>query len=580
MKRKRKIVGRIVKIAIVSALVMAGIMVWIGVAEVKKAYLNSFSQELKSSAFQLEDSLSNRIDGDWSISSSGELVKGDTEVYVILKEQLEALTDKTGIAYSVIYGNVRYITTVGDRETSISLEGTTVSDEVSKVVLEDGEDYLAENIELAGEKWYTYYTPLKNSDGTIIGMIYAGNTTTEVLESIAQTTTLMGVVALLFAIVFSGVGYYAVRVSTKAMDDIVAGLEKLAEGDLNISIQESTLKRKDEIGTIAESTLTLKKELEDVISSSLELSHMVTTSGDHLASSAATATEVSGQVTVAVEDISRGSVAQAENVEDSVGNTEQMGNSIDDISESVGDLSSSAEEMMLATNRTVEALEQLMAQNKSVMISMGEIDQQIQATNRAVREIADATNIIKDISNQTNLLSLNASIEAARAGEAGRGFGVVATEISILADQSRDAAATISEIIETLVGESQKSVETILKLNEGFNVQNNQIQSTKKDMDGMVHNVQSVEEDTQNITEKVRLLEQNKVKLSDIISELSAISQENAAYTEETNASMEELNATFTLISDSAHDLKDLARSLNDKMKFFRLDSAETEVIE
>ena len=173
----------------------------------------------------------------------------------------------------------------------------------------------------------------------------------------------------------------------------------------------------------------------------------------------------------------------------------------------------------------------------------------------------------------THLLSLNASIEAARAGDYGKGFSVVASEIGILAAQSKTAADSIKKIVETLVNESEKSVETIGQLSASIEEQNSQLTGTKVDMDAVVENVNNVDNSTKMISEKIHLLNKLKSSFSDIISELSAISQQNAASTEETNASMEELNATFALISDAASDLKKMAETLNEKMSFFTIEN-------
>ena len=105
--------------------------------------------------------------------------------------------------------------------------------------------------------------------------------------------------------------------------------------------------------------------------------------------------------------------------------------------------------------------------------------------------------------------------------------------------------------------------------------QNNQLTSTKDDMDAVVINVNNVDNSTKLIAERVRLLNNLKTNFSDIISELSAISQQNAASTEETNASMEELNATFALISDAANDLRKMAETLAEKMDYFSLPEEE-----
>ena len=337
-------------------------------------------------------------------------------------------------------------------------------------------------------------------------------------------------------------------------------------------IDDRTFKRKDELGVIAESSAQVRDRLQDVISTTKKLSEDVTQSGESLANSAATASRVAEQVTCAVEDISRGAASQAESVESSVNNTNEMGESIDDITCRVEELSAAANDMLSGANRTVDTLKSLMNKNESVMTSMHDIDEQIRLTNDSVMDIAEASNIITAIADQTHLLSLNATIEAARAGEYGKGFSVVASEIGSLSAQSKEAAVSIKKIVETLVTESQKSVATISELNESMQEQNAQLTNTKDDMDAVVVNVNNVDNSTKLIAEKIHLLNDLKTSFSDIISELSAISQQNAASTEETNASMEELNATFSLISKAAGDLRDMAETLSEKMEFFSLE--------
>ncbi len=572
MKRNRNMVRTIIVIVSVLALLMAGIIAYVGFRNVRNAYYDSFADEIKATAIMLDHELANKWLGDWSVDEDGKLYKGHAYVYEDYKAQIADLHERTGIHFTLFIGDTRIITSMVDAATGESLEGTKAGSVLVEKVLNGGESYLAEDANIGGENWYAYYMPLRNSDGTIVGMIFAGRDTSVVDTSLKKARyTIIGVFSFFFFINL-GIARLIVHSSSKSIKEIVKGLKKLEGGELDFYIPDKTFNRKDELGVIAESSAELRDKLQDVIAATKELSKEVTKSGESLSNSATTASDVADQVAKAVEDISRGAVSQAESVENSMNNTNEMGDSIDDITSSIDGLTNAANVMLDGANRTVNALTGLMSHNEDVKNSMEGISAQIRQTNDSVKSIAEASSIITSISSQTNLLSLNASIEAARAGEYGRGFAVVATEIGSLAEQSKQAAVSINQIVETLVQDSEKSVETIEKLSEEINKQNNQLVETKADMDRVVTSVDSVDEAANVIKTKIHALNSLKAGFVEIIEELSAISQQNAASSEETNASMEELNATFNLISEAAVELRNMAETLEEKMSFFTLD--------
>ena len=572
MKKTRNMVRTIILIASGLALLMAGCVGFIGFNHIQSAYMTSFSEGLHAAAILLEDELSHQYEGDWWVTEDGQLMKGEVEVHDTFQMQLDSLHNKTGMHYTVFFGDTRFVTSLVDSETGKRMEGTKASDVVVAQVLRGGDEYLAKNFEIGGQKWYAYYLPLKNSDGTTIGMIFAGRDTSIVEKNMrAAALAIIGTFVGFFLFNW-GVARVLITRSTRAIRDIIGGLQSLEEGELSFYINDRTFNRKDELGVIAESSAQVRDKLQDVISATKKLSEDVTQSGISLAASAETASRVAEQVTGAVEDISRGAASQAESVENSVNNTNDMGDSIDDITGRIEDLSVAANEMMTGARRTVDTIDHLMDKNADVMTSMQNINTQIRQTNDSVKSIAEASNMITEIAQRTHLLSLNATIEAARAGEAGKGFTVVASEIGILSNQSKQAAESINKIVEALVEESKKNVEIIEELSNSVKEQNDQLTTTKDDMDAVVVNVNNVESSTKMISDKIHMLGQLKSSFADIISELSAISQQNAASSEETNASMEELNATFSLISNAANDLRDMAETLNEKMAYFTLD--------
>ena len=359
------------------------------------------------------------------------------------------------------------------------------------------------------------------------------------------------------------------RQITSGIKEVTKSIDELSNGNLRHSFPDEKDMGKDEIGQIHRAAKNLSVKLDEIIGRTKEMSDHINIAGTDLAESSNQATQASEQVLQAVDEVSQGAINQAESVETASNNTKDIEANIGRITSIVSALADKTVTMKDKCNETMETMRGLLAQNKEVVNNMQAIHSQISATNDAVKNIADASKIITDISSQTNLLSLNASIEAARAGEAGRGFAVVAEEIGNLADQSGNAAVQISKIVKELVDESAKSVATIEEMSVGFEKQNTQIDATGKDVQEVVDEVIDITNQTEEITSQIKSLIDSKESLVGIINELSAVSEENAASTEETNAAMQELNATFSLISESAEQLQQLAEELKDNISFF-----------
>ena len=161
-KKNKRVILKIVMIAFAAILVEGLILTVIGITKVKEAYVESFEEELRATAIQIYDEFEHEYDGDWSLSDDDRLLKGGEDIYEEYLGQLEDLNKQTGVHYTLFYGDTRYVTSLKD-ENGDYLIGTQCSDVVKATVLEKGEQYLAENIIINGQKYYGYYVPNSSS---------------------------------------------------------------------------------------------------------------------------------------------------------------------------------------------------------------------------------------------------------------------------------------------------------------------------------------------------------------------------------------------------------------------------------
>ena len=485
------------------------------------------------------------------------------------KENKQQVTDKVTVAVNVARENEELYTGVKAEDGSTFKQA---ADGFYKAFEEWEGSY---NLETGSGSWEDFMNSFEPAREYL-------NTMQEITESWAEQehdtllaknrNTIIAYAVIYIIVIFALLVFVTIVLKqiTTSIRQVTDSLDALADGDLKHEFPAESAFGRDELGRIHMSAKKLSDKLSDIIGSTKQMSDELTEAGRSLSENSDQASQASSQVSEAIGEISQGAVSQAESVEVAARNTSDIGDDIDRINKVISALSARTDDMKNTCNGTMATMEELLAQNSEVVKSMKEIHAQISATNEAVKNIAEASQIITDISSQTNLLSLNASIEAARAGESGRGFAVVATEIGNLADQSGNAAVKISQIVKNLVEESAKSVATIEEMSVGFEKQNSQINATGNEIKAMNAEVSEISQQTGEISSQVANLNSAKESLVNIVSDLSAVSEENAASTEETNAPMEELNATFSLINESAGQLQQLAENLNRNISFFK----------
>lgn len=484
---------------------------------------------------------------------------------------VEMIKSYSGTDATFFFDDTRIATTLKDESGNL-LIGSKMDEMVYNKVYKKGETCFVKDVELGGTPYYGYYIPIKQSSTKqIIACFFTGKPFKEVNLQISKMRNEIFLITLGISILTMVFVTLMINVINKSLKKTMKQLVAVSKGDLNIVEFEKNIKKKDEISEIAMLTMDLRESLRNVIGQITKSVSGLKDASDKLSNTVDTTQNTMEVVERAVNDISKGAMAQAEETTQASDHVLLMGTHIEDTVNDVNQLNERAKQMRESGEDALEILEELRSTNKQTKDAIGMIYNQTNTTNLSAQKIREATNIITEIAEETNLLSLNASIEAARAGEQGRGFAVVAAQIQKLAEQSDQSAKKIQEIIRTLLDDSNKAVETMNVVTDIIDKQSDKVELSKNKVDSVNDGIRSFTDGITEIRERTTKLDVERVHIVDAVQSLTAIAQQNAASAQETSASTGELSSSMEDVAEAIETLHKISETLAKEVEIFRM---------
>jgi Methyl-accepting chemotaxis protein len=354
----------------------------------------------------------------------------------------------------------------------------------------------------------------------------------------------------------------------KAISTAIGVLEKAAGGDLTGNVN---IKRKDEFGVLATSINSMIANMKVLLNKVDHISTLVQSSSDNVNSTSELLVSSSDEICNAISEIESGTSSQAIEAERCLEQMAGLSDKINTLTTNTSAIETISHDTKVFAGQGIDIIDKLNKRSKDTQEVTQAVIEGIGKLNDETNTIENIVEVISSISDQTSLLSLNASIEAARAGESGKGFAVVADEIRKLADESMQAVSRISDIITRINTQTELTVETARRAEQIVGAQQDALVTTINLFNTINKHIEDLADNLDDITRGIEQMSIAKDETLSAIQSISDVSDRAAASTSQVSSTIVNQMDAVKNLNDDAETLNNNSRDLMDAVTQFKL---------
>lgn len=344
--------------------------------------------------------------------------------------------------------------------------------------------------------------------------------------------------------------------------------KKVSDGDLTVVAEVKGAKEIIEIGNDFNNMVDSLKVLTSEIKGK---SDYLKNASENLNNISESVEEASREVSGAMNEIAVGSLSQAEKTSEVLQSVMELEGKMNELNDKITDINSCLDNSKEALLNGENGIEVLRSNTDNQNLLVKQTVEEVEELEKAVGNIDKIMDTIGAISEQTNLLSLNASIEAARAGESGLGFAVVAQEIGKLSKQSQDSAKQISGILKGIRSRTYNTTNLMKSMAKGMESQIESVENNTNIFKQISEAENNITKNIEGFTTLIEYINGFGQSLLTVVETLSSVSEESAAITEEVTASTEEQLAMIENLREAGIGINKIVEELEVNISKFTI---------